>query len=406
MDRPKQGDYRRNPHPDAQWFGQAGLGLFLHWGLSSVHGGIDLSWGMMQGTSWDQHLAGTNKLGHRDYFALADRFNPKRYDPDRWLSAAAEAGFKYAVLTAKHHEGYALWPSRYGDFGTRSHMQGKNLVLAYAEACRRHGLKVGLYYSPPDWYFNREYMAFHFDRPDKPKPDGWETRFHAYLRGQIEELLTCFGPIDLLFFDGGPPCISIEQIRAWQPGIVVNPRMHGYGDYLTPECKLPPEKPEGWWELCENWTDSAGSWGYMKEERYRSTGYVLARYVKVRAWEGNYLLNVAPDGNGELPELCYRRMLELKEWMKMNGEAVNGVTGIPVPEACNVPATRSGNTWYCHLLPCHEGVIRIQGITCPQSVTLLWIRQEAAVAFADRTLTIEVPDNFRTEQVDVVKVVW
>lgn len=395
---------RRTEHPDSQWFAHAKLGLFLHWGLSSVHGGVDLSWGMIKGTRYDKHLGGRNKLDSSDYFALANRFDPRNYDPEKWVSEASRSGFKYAVLTTKHHEGYALWPSAYGDFNTATHGQGQDYVKPFVDACRNNGLKVGLYYSPPDWHYNRDYMSFQYRIPEKPKPEGWEEQFHAYLRGQIEELLTQYGKIDLLFFDGGPPAITIERIRELQPGIVVNPRMHGTGDYLTPECKLPESKPEGWWELCENWTDSWGSWGYMKEEKYRSTGYILGRLAKVLTWDGNYLLNMAPNANGELPEIAYMRLKELKAWMDLCGEAVFGTVGGPHPGQSSVPVTRRGDAWYFFLLPHHEGFIRVQGVGQPKQIQLLWVEQEAASSYVDGQLMIEVADTFRTELVDIVKV--
>ena len=319
----------RTAHPDAQWFGSAGLGLFIHWGISSVHGGIDISWGMMANTPWDAHLANRNKITPEEYFGLADRFAPEQYDPDRWLAPAAKAGFTYAVMTTRHHDGYAMWPSEHGSFGTKTHLGGRDLVQPYVEACRRNGLKVGLYYSPPDWYWNRQYMTFNYKSrkkahsPDQPefglrhevvtipaKPAGWDARYQAYVRAQVIELLTRYQP-DLLWFDGGPNVISIEEIREYNPGIVVNPRMHGYGDFKTPECRMPEAPIDGWWELCEIWP--ACGWGYEIEdgEKYKSLEWFLGRLRQVRKWNGNYLINVAPRPDGSLPDAYYARIAEL-----------------------------------------------------------------------------------------------
>ena len=145
--------------PD-HWFPQAGLGLFIHWGLASIPGNLDLSWGMMKNTPWDASFQNSNKLTPAAYFALAKQFNPTNYHPDRWLKAAKDAGFGYAVLTTRHHDGFALWPSKHGDFNTRTYLNGRDLVREYVDACRRQGLKVGFYYSPPDWYFERQYRSF------------------------------------------------------------------------------------------------------------------------------------------------------------------------------------------------------------------------------------------------------
>lgn len=325
----ERGQYVRTAHPGAQWFGSAGLGLFIHWGISSVHGGIDISWGMMANTPWDAHLGNRNKIAPEEYFRLADRFAPDRYDPERWLAPAAKAGFAYAVMTARHHDGYAMWPSEQGAFSTRTHLRGRDLVQPYVEACRRNGLKVGLYYSPPDWYWNRQYMSFNYesyangrssDRPEfglrhepttiPPKPKGWEERYQDYIREQVVELLMRYNP-DILWFDGGPAVMSIADIRRFNPGIVVNPRMHGYGDFKTPECAMPDGPIDDWWELCEIWPESG--WGYEAKggERFRSLDWFLGRLRQVRKWNGNYLINIGPRPNGSLPDAYYERIAEL-----------------------------------------------------------------------------------------------
>ncbi len=259
----KQGSnqpFRRNDHPDAQWFPHAGLGLFLHWGISSVDGRIDLSWGMMTNTPWDK---GAFKLTPNQYFALADRFQPDRYDPRKWLKAAKEAGFQYVVLTTRHHDGYALWPSKVSEFSTATHLRGRDLVKDYVAACRENGLKVGFYYSPPDWHYNRDWMAFNWREDRDPylgldhqpmaepkrsteEAQAWDRKYYDYIRRQVEDLLTRYGRIDLLWFDGGPEAISFERIRELQPGIVVNPRMHGHGDFTTAEVGFPKERPQPW----------------------------------------------------------------------------------------------------------------------------------------------------------------
>ena len=149
-------------HRDALWFPDAALGMIIHWGLSSVHGGIDISWGMIDHTTWDHVYERKNKITPSEYFQLAERFQPEHYDPDRWLEAAAKAGVKYVYLTTKHHEGYTLWPSRYSGFGTQTHLNGRDFVKPYVEACRKYGLKVRFYYSPPDWHYLRDHMSFDF----------------------------------------------------------------------------------------------------------------------------------------------------------------------------------------------------------------------------------------------------
>lgn len=407
-----------NRHPEAQWFGTAGLGLFLHWGISSVDGRIDLSWGMMADTPWDQ---GAFKLTPEQYFALAERFKPDRYDPNRWLQAAKKAGFRYAVLTTRHHDGFALWPSAFGEFSTKNHLGGRDLVRPFVEACRKAGLKAGLYYSPPDWYYNRYRMSFRYRAAGDTGPDyglrhepvtlpsftpeerrKWDEGFRAYIRGQVEELLTRYGKIDLIWFDGGPPAISIARIRELQPAIVINPRMHGKGDFQTPEVHFPKERPRGWWELCAIW--NSGGWGYTARENYRSTASVLAEFVRVRAWGGNYLINMGPRPNGELPEVAYQRMAELADWMGHSGTAVMDTGSQPENVSANVPVTTREKTWFLHALPGMKEPVRVEGIDRPVEVRLLRSGETVPFRYEGKTLTVEIPPGRRSGLVDVVAV--
>jgi alpha-L-fucosidase len=140
-----------NKHPDAQWFPDAGLGLFIHWGIGTVGDNGDISWGMLANKPWTDITVKPSI-----YFARAKDWKPDRMDYAKMLAQASAAGFTYAVMVTKHHDGLALWPSKFGDFGTRQFLDGRDFVKEYVAACRKHGLKVGLYYSPPDWWFDRQ----------------------------------------------------------------------------------------------------------------------------------------------------------------------------------------------------------------------------------------------------------
>ena len=231
-------DVTHTMHPDAQWFPQAGFGLFMHWGIHST-AGLQPSWAMVK----DYPYGGDSPYNAPEkYWALAPQFNPQHYAPDRWLAAAARAGFTYAVLTTKHHDGYALWPSRHGDFGVRQYLGGRDLTGPYVEACRRHGLRVGFYFSPRDWrypgypadYTGHDYRkgqnnALPFADPVRNQAEF--DKFYAFTRSQIEELLTWYGRIDILWFDGLswpgaeiPTTEIFTWVRSLQPGIVINNR--------------------------------------------------------------------------------------------------------------------------------------------------------------------------------------
>ncbi len=421
--------YERTKHPEAQWFHHAGLGLFLHWGISAVHGGIDISWAMMAGTPWDSFVEGKNKVTPREYFALADDFQPDRYDPDKWIEAAAKAGYQYAVLTTRHHDGYALWPSKFGNFGTKTHMGGRDLVRPYVEACRKYGLKVGLYFSPPDWHLNHEYMSFHYGSQEtfgqvkreeyrtrehygldhqpvelKVETEEWRAEYYAYVKGQVEELLTDYGRIDLLWFDGGPPAITMERIRELQPWIVVNPRMHGYGDFITPECTVLESKPEeDWWELCEIW--NRGSWGYSKPEGYNTTHWMINKLVDTVSWGGNLLLNSAPRPDGAMPDSYYERLAELKVWMDVNKESVIGVGAGDYPHTSDVRYTVRDNIRYMFFPDADVKEAWLALPSEPVEVIYTGNGQKLDYSYADGKLSLALPDDIRVGPVDVVKVV-
>lgn len=327
-------------HPEAQWFLKGGnLGLFIHFGICTVDGGVDLSWGMIDEKPWDEWEGVNLTITPAAYFDLAKSFNPTQFDPDNWMKAIADAGFTYAVFTTRHHDGFALWPSEYGDFSTKNFMGGRDLVAEYIAACRKYNLKVGLYYSPPDWYYNRNYMTFHFGsgKPQYPdrkhyglhhevietlpeKPQGWEEAYVAYVNGQIHELLSNYGRIDLLWFDGSmddpTKALTIEEIRSIQPWIIVNHRLHGHGDFDTFECRMPESRPQGPWEGCHIWPENCG-WAQMERSTtYKPASWVYENYRQAREWGGNYLINVGPDKTGQLPDQFYDGVRELKKLME------------------------------------------------------------------------------------------
>jgi alpha-L-fucosidase len=392
----------------------------------------------------DYNLDGKpNSITPNEYFAMARDFNPQKYDPNKWLKAAKAAGFKYAVLTTRHHEGFALWPSAYGNLDTKNYMGGKDLVKPYVEACRKNGIKVGLYYSPPNWYFEKDFKNFMYGggakknpefpaldadlkpRTSKPSPEELAKHQKAYnemVRGQIIELLTRYGKIDLLWFDGRPPtpggaeCITQEEIRKLQPGIVINPRLHGHGDFITYERTLGAETPvKGWAEFCNTWT---AFWPHVDNAPFRAPGFVLGQFVKSRSLGVNYLLGVGPTRDGEFVDGIYKNMAIVGDWMKKNGAAVTGTKPLPSSESASVPAVTASKTRYLFaapkfkdggsyeedLLPPTDETLTLKGVTQPKRVRILGDRQKLAYSYADQTLTIQLPAADRTKLVDVIQV--
>ena len=447
-------------HPDAQWFPEAGLGLFIHWGLASVKN-MDISWPMIPGRALankkldsaelarvvrekDYNLTGKPPaITPNEYWAMAKDFNPQQYDPDKWIKAAKDAGFQYVVLTTRHHEGFALWPSEYGDFSTKNFIGGRDLLKPYVDAVRKYGLKLGFYYSPPNWYFDREYMSFIYGRayatnPALPKVDGdlnprtgnksaeeikqHQAAYAMMVKKQIEELLTRYGKIDLLWFDGKPPVpnateiISQDEIRKLQPGIVINPRLHGKGDYITFERNPPKQDPgDTWAEFCNTWTNS---WANSNTQPFRSNAFALGEFVSARAWGVNYLLGVGPTADGVFPQAVYDNMKVVGDWMKKNGRAVQHVQQLPAGELASVPATAKNNYRYLFAipefkngskydedrLPAKDLVISLTTSLQPKSVSLVGTGKNLHFKNEGRQVIIDVPASVRSNLVDVIEV--
>jgi alpha-L-fucosidase len=423
--------WERTKHPDAQWYPAAGLGLFIHWGLSSVQARYGISWPMIAGRELGSKRLTAEEIQRviathgwkstttpREYWKDAPKFNPQSYQPEKWLRAAKDAGFRYAVLTTRHHEGFALWPSASGNFSTKNWAGGRDLVKEYADACRKVGLKVGFYYSPPDWHFTQDTFTFMYYKvkrlnPELPDLDmdlqpcqrpgmteQQKAAYAAHLRTQLIELLTNYGKVDVLWFDGKPSPLTIQEIRKLQPGILVNDRAFGTGDFNThaAERNLPAARPaKDWWENCQVWAKS--SWAYVEED-YKPNAQIIEQFVRVRAWNGNFLLNVGPMASGDLPPVAYQRMKEFGEWTARNGESVFGVTDAPDAESANVPVTALR---YLHAAPSVSG-LEWRGKAAPKSVSLLGSGAKVESRFADGALWLTLAPEMRTGLVDVVKV--
>lgn len=375
-----------NKNQLAAWFPSAGLGLFIHWGISTVKATLDLSWGMICGWEFVSKKATEDELSEMNrpcaertigkkftpnkYFALAKDFKGENFDADYIIRKAKEAGFTYAVFTTRHHDGFALWPSKYGSFSTKNYLSGRDFVREFAEACRKYGLKVGFYYSPPDWYFNRKYMSYlvstaKITNPGLPEldadynptvlPDDDETEkqnciYEKYVAGQIEELLTEYGKVDLLWFDGSMPkghIYPMEKIRKLQPGIVINHRLHGTGDFDTCEVKAAESRPAGWWEFCTQWQSKG--WAYMDGVPYRPISAISAEYVRTIAWGGNYLLNIGPMSDGTLSSETEEKLAEFTAWHSINKAAFSNTAPLDGSESCNYPAAKSNGNIYIYI---------------------------------------------------------
>lgn len=332
-----------------RWFEEARFGLFIHWGPYAVYG------------RGEQVLFREHR-DQREYERRACQWSPRHYDPREWAALARRAGMRYAVMTTRHHDGYCLWDSQVTDYTSARQAPGRDLIRDYVEAFRAEGLRIGLYYSLADWR-----IPAYWEGPQHDPP-GWET-FRDYVHAQVRELLTHYGPLDVLWFDGAWPHPAavwrsqeiVEMARALQPHILLNNRLdipstatgsgeeaagesRVLGDFGTPEHEITPERGR-LWESCQ--VSTWRLWGYTIGERWRPADLLLDMLVEAASKGGNLLLNVGPDADGRLPPEFVERMEAIGDWMALHGEAVYGSEAGEVCEFITYGRqTRKGNNLY------------------------------------------------------------
>lgn len=353
----------------ASWFDQARFGMFVHWGHASQRG-LELSWPMAGGLA---ALPCCQDLPVDDYQRTATTFAPRPDSPREWARAAKRLGMQYAILTAKHHDGFALFDTALSDFSVMRAPYGKDIVREFVEAMRAEGLRVGLYFSLSDWH-HPDYPAMQdADRPylfgqgRPPTAEGW-ARFVAFMHGQVRELLTGYGPIDVLWFDGGWERTAEQWrsrelhdlIRSLQPDILVNDRLPGYGDFDTPEQMIPPVPPGRAWETCMTINES---WGHNPSDtRWKSARQLIHTLCEVAGKGGNLLLNVSPTGDGRLPPEQVERLAVLEAWMARHGESLLDTRPGLEPWQFYGPSTRRADRVYLHLLMRPYEAVTVRGL--------------------------------------------
>ena len=408
------------------WWTDARFGMFIHWGPDAVP---SLKW---KGVYWNESTPRSENdpairyPAHESMLHIpkADweneviaKFNPTAYDPEKWVKAGKNAGMKYAVLTTKHHNGFLMWPGLPG-YDIRSTKFSADPVAMFVDACRKHDMKVGFYYSQLDWH-DPDAMG---DHTAKTYPDGWISNpevFIPRIKSQIKDLLTKYGKIDLLWFDGGwiddwtlEMGVELETfIRNIQPDIIINDRIgksNADGDYFTPEQFIPPSGiPGAYWEACMTMNDT---WFYVEQDDQWKTSNALIQYlIDAASKGGNYLLNVGPDALGRIPKESAFRLDTIGAWMQANGEAIYGTEASPFDVSFNWGrVTKKGTTLYLHLFETPgEGQISLPlgGYNVRSAYLLADRKTRASVSKRDGgEVLIELPEPINTDLPVVIKV--
>jgi alpha-L-fucosidase len=309
-----------------QWFQDAKLGIFIHWGIYAVNG-IDESWSFYN-----------KKISWPDYMKQLQGFTAARYDPGYWASLIKQSGAGYAVITTKHHDGVALWDTKEKHIDVADQTPAKRDLLApFYQALRKEGIKAGAYFSLLDWSYP-DYPGFIKDSIRyniKNDPQRW-AKFVSFYRNQLMEINTRYKP-DLWWFDGdwehsaeewGAAKLRSDLLTA-NPSVIINGRLQGYGDYETPEQNIPVSRPAfNWWELCMTINNN---WGYQPADTNWKTPYeIITIFADVISNGGNMLLDIGPRADGTIPQQQVYVLKELGEWNKANERAVFGtLAGIP-----------------------------------------------------------------------------
>ncbi len=385
---------------NTEWFRDARFGMFIHWGVYAIPGKGE----------W---YRSSHRVSIEDYEQYVERFDPKAYDPRAWARAAKAAGMKYVVLTAKHHDGFCLFDSKLTDYKVTNTAIGRDLVAEFVEAVRAEGLKVGLYFTLIDWH-----------HPDYPKYDdpfhpmrGVEEykdeeinfdRYLDYMHGQIKEIVTGYGKLDIIWFDFSYPGMAkekwrakelIEMVRQYQPHVVTDNRLETSGesfgsivtdkialysgDFVSPEQLVPHEgitnyegKPVPW-ELCITMNNN---WAYNPTDNlYKSAKTLIRKLIECVSKGGNMILNVGPDAEGRINRQSLDILDGFREWMDLNSEAIYGCGRADFPKPEWGYYTQKGKTVYAHIFEQPIGPIMLPGLQADQVKAMSFLHDGSEV---------------------------
>ena len=372
-------------HGDTKWFKEARFGMFIHWGLYSLPARHE----------WIRHF---EEITDEDYQIYFDIFNPDLFEPEKWAKAAKAAGMKYMVITAKHHEGFCLFDTKYTDFKVTNTPVGRDLLKEVVDAFRAEGLRIGFYYSLIDWHHpdfvidrrNGPYRKLPEEEFKKHNENRDMRRYAKYMRDQVTELLTNYGKIDILWFDFSYPDKEhpeditlgkghthweseelLKTARAIQPDIIIDNRLDlpGSADIVTPEQYTPGkamQDEEGnpvAWEGCQTFS---GSWGYHRDEStWKSEEQCIKLLIDHVSRDGNLLMNVGPTARGFLDDRAEKGLGYFAKWMKYHSCSIYGcgaAPGLTAPDGCRYTWNPKTNRLYLHIYSWPFRFLELKGL--------------------------------------------
>jgi alpha-L-fucosidase len=395
------------PEPTAgktDWFVHDRFGLFIHWGIYAL-------------PARHEWVKNREKIPDEVYQRYFEHFDPDLYDPRAWARAARAAGMKYFVITTKHHDGFCLWDSALTDYKATKTPAGRDLIRPMLDAFREEGLKVGLYHSLIDWHHPEFPIdGLHPQRDDvayREREAGRQIEKYAqYLHGQVRELLTQYGKIDILWFDfsysgsdwgwskgKGKGDWQAEKllamVRELMPDVIIDDRLEIGGDIKTPEQYQPREwvKVDGKpvvWEACQTLN---GSWGYDRDNLdWKSVSMLVQMLVDSVSKGGNLLLNVGPTGRGEFDPRALATLAGIGEWMRLHNRSIYGATASEFTPPPDCRYTQRGNHLYLHLFAWPFRHVHLEGLAAKVDYAqLLNDASEIRMQENDRTLTLTLP---------------
>lgn len=337
------------------------FGLFIHWGPVTLRG-VEIGWSR------------NREVAQSDYDSLYKEFNPVLFNADAWVKTAKDAGMKYLTITAKHHDGFCLWPSAYTQYNISNTPYKKDVIAQLANACKKQGIKFCIYYTVLDWYDPN--YALHHDGNKVPDPKADMKKFVAYMKDQLKELITTYHPY-MLWFDGNwedpwtqEMAVNVyTHIKTLDPKVIVNNRLgktghkvitpETVGDYATPEQEIGKINMKDPWESC---ITLGKQWSWKPNDSLKSAARCINILSRTAAGNGNLLLNIGPMPDGRIEARQLKILKQVGDWLNKNGEAIYGTKGGPYKPDSLFSSTRKGNKLYLHLYSNNNGQLSLPAI--------------------------------------------